>query len=207
MFAPLLHYLDDVSRKKLENSHVGIAGAGGLGSNCAVMLIRSGIGKVTIIDGDVVEEKNLNRQHYFPKHIGMPKVEALAEQLSDLAPEATITPISLWLNEENIHRIIKKADVWVEAMDNAQSKAMFVSAALHARKTVIAGSGMAGIGSSLMRRRKLCPSSGGMLVAVGDFKTDISQHPPLAPRVMQCAAMQADAALEWLLTGTIKILN
>ena len=66
---------------------------------------------------------------------------------------------------------------------------------------------MAGIGMTLMRRRLLFPSGGGLLVVVGDLKSSIADDPPLAPRVVQCAAMQADAALEYILTGTIKALN
>ena len=62
-------------------------------------------------------------------------------------------------------------------------------------------SGMGGFGGYAMKRRRL-----GRLIVVGDMKTDVAARPPLAPRVMQCAAMQADAALEWLLTGNIKDL-
>ena len=57
---------------------------------------------------------------------------------------------------------------------------------------------MGGVGGYAMRRRVM-----GSLVVVGDMRSDVADRPPLAPRVMQCAAMQADAALEWLLTGTV----
>ena len=180
---------------------VGIAGAGGLGSNAAMMLARSGAGRLIVIDGDKVEPSNLNRQHYFPAHVGRPKVEALAEQLLALNPDLRVDARMLWLNRDNIPALLPEADIWIEALDNASTKALFASAAAAAGKIVVCGSGMGGVGGFAMRRRRM-----GNIVVVGDMKSDIAERPPLAPRVMQCAAMQADTALEWLLTGTIKDL-
>ena len=60
---------------------IGIAGAGGLGSNVAVNLVRTGVKKLKIVDFDVVDESNLNRQFYFMDQVGRPKVEALRENL------------------------------------------------------------------------------------------------------------------------------
>ncbi len=64
---------------KLRNAKVAIAGLGGLGSNIAVMLARSGIGKLLLVDFDVVDVTNLNRQMYFIPQLGKPKAEALPE--------------------------------------------------------------------------------------------------------------------------------
>ena len=63
----------------LAKAHVGIAGLGGLGSNIAMMLARSGVGHLLLIDFDRVEPSNLNRQHYMVSHLGMPKSEALKD--------------------------------------------------------------------------------------------------------------------------------
>ncbi len=191
--------------EKLRRARVGIAGAGGLGSNAAMMLVRSGVGALVIIDGDRVEAHNLNRQHYFPRHIGMLKVEALAEQVRELAPGTELDLRAQWLDEGNMPGIIGAAPIWIEALDRAEEKANFASAALKAGKIVVSGSGMAGVGKTLMRRRTVRAGKG-CLAAVGDFCTDISQAPPLAPRVTQCAAMEADAVLEWILYGTISDL-
>ena len=188
-------------RARLASARVGIAGAGGLGSNAAMMLARSGVGHLLIIDGDRVEPSNLNRQHYFSAHVGRPKVEALSEQLLSLNPDMEIDARPLWLNAENIPVLLQEAELWIEALDGAENKALFASSAMAARKPVICASGMGGFGGYAMKRRRM-----GLLTVVGDMKTDVAAHPPLAPRVMQCAAMQADAALEWLLTGTIKDL-
>ncbi len=188
--------------EKLRRARVGIAGAGGLGSNAAMMLARSGVGALVLIDGDRVEARNLIRQHYFPRHIGMLKVEALAEQILELVPDMELDIRPEWLEEENMDRIIGAAPIWIEALDRAETKARFASAALKAGKNVVSGIGMAGVGGTLMRRRTSRAGTA-CLAAVGDFCTDISQAPPLAPRVTQCAAMEADAVLEWILNGTI----
>ena len=198
MLDGVLSSFTDEQKRRLEAARVGIAGAGGLGSNAALMLARSGVGCLILIDGDRVEASNLNRQHYFPEHLGMAKVDALAMQLRALNPDIRVDARKLWLDQGNAPALLQEADLWIEAMDDAQTKALFASLALAAGKTVICGSGMGGFGGYAMRRRRV----GGMIV-VGDMKTDIDRHPPLAPRVTQCAAMQADAALEWLLTGSV----
>ncbi|WP_418764271.1 sulfur carrier protein ThiS adenylyltransferase ThiF [Mailhella sp.] len=198
MLDGVLSSFTDEQKRRLEAARVGIAGAGGLGSNAAMMLARSGVGCLILIDGDRVEASNLNRQHYFPEHLGMAKVDALAMQLRALNPDIRVDARKLWLDQGNAPALLQEADLWIEAMDDAQTKALFASLALAAGKTVICGSGMGGFGGYAMRRRRV----GGMIV-VGDMKTDIDRHPPLAPRVTQCAAMQADAALEWLLTGSV----
>lgn len=201
MLAGVLSSFTEEQRRRMKAACVGIAGAGGLGSNAAMMLARSGAGRLIVIDGDKVEPSNLNRQHYFPAHVGRHKVEALAEQLLALNPDLRVDARMMWLNRDNIPALLPEADIWIEALDNASTKALFASAAAAAGKIVVCGSGMGGVGGFAMRRRRM-----GNIVVVGDMKSDIAERPPLAPRVMQCAAMQADAALEWLLTGTIKDL-
>ena len=70
----------------LKKGRIAIAGAGGLGSNVALSLARIGVGFIKIIDFDVVEPSNLNRQQYYVKHIGMKKVNAIKEILKEVNP-------------------------------------------------------------------------------------------------------------------------
>ena len=198
MLEGALSSFSEEQQRLLRAARVGIAGAGGLGSNASMMLARSGVGHLIIIDGDRVEPSNLNRQHYFPVHVGQPKVEALAGQLRALNPDIRVDARMMWLDGNNIPALLHEADLWIEALDDASAKALFASAAAAAGRRVICGSGMGGVGGYAMRRRVM-----GSLVVVGDMRSDVADRPPLAPRVMQCAAMQADAALEWLLTGTV----
>lgn len=201
----MLAYLSEEQRARAASARVGIAGAGGLGSNAAMMLARSGVGTLVLIDGDVVEPSNLGRQQYFPRHVGQAKVEALAELLLALRPDIRLVLHRAWLDKDNVEQYLQEADLWLEAMDGAEAKALFSSAALRMGKPVICASGMGGFGGRAMTRRVLRgPRS--LVAVVGDGHADVAQFPPLAPRVTQCAAMQADAALEYLFTQNIKPL-
>ena len=74
-------HLDAEQRVRLSSACVGLAGAGGLGSNCATLLARCGVGRLVLVDFDVVSLSNLNRQNFLPEHVGRLKVEALASML------------------------------------------------------------------------------------------------------------------------------
>ena len=91
-------YLTSEERTLLESARVGIAGAGGLGSNCAMHLVRSGVKHITIVDFDVVNESNLNRQFFFRDQIGQKKVEAIKENLLRIEPDADIRAVDMRLD-------------------------------------------------------------------------------------------------------------
>ena len=83
--------------RKIQAIKVGIAGAGGLGSNCAFNLVRSGFKKLAIVDFDRVEPSNLNRQFYFADQIGLAKVAALKDNLLRINPD-----LELEIHQEKI---------------------------------------------------------------------------------------------------------
>lgn len=190
----LSRYFDKAQLEKLAAARVGIAGAGGLGSNAALMLARCGVGSMLLVDCDIVEASNLNRQQYWPEDLGRPKVDALMARLMDLNPDLKIERRQMRLDAGNAPGLLQKCPVWLEAFDDPQAKAMLVECALAAKLKCASASGMGGYGGPPMTRRKL-----GNLVLVGDFTTDVLRHPPLAPRVTQAAALLADAALEFIL--------
>jgi len=196
----LRRHLPPEQLARLAAARVGLAGAGGLGSNCAMMLARSGIGQLVLVDGDVVDASNLNRQHYFPRHLGQSKVLALSEQIRELG-DIRIDTRHILLDAENIHDILVLAPIWVEALDDPATKRLFVEEALRAGVFCVSASGLAGWGGPPMQRRVLTrKDSSPRLILVGDFTSAVSEAlPPLAPRVMQAAAMQADAVLEHIL--------
>ena len=72
----LARYLAPEQLARLQSVRVGIAGAGGLGSNAALMLARSGVERFLLIDDDVVDASNLNRQQFWPRHVGRPSCSA-----------------------------------------------------------------------------------------------------------------------------------
>ena len=178
---------------------VGFAGAGGLGSNCAMMLARSGLTQFVLVDEDVVDESNLNRQHYFPRHVGQSKVLALSEQIRELG-DMDVDARRIRLDEHNIRDVLALAPIWVEALDDAAAKRLFVEEALRAGVFCVSASGLAGWGGPPMQRRVLTHKDASpRLILVGDFSSAVSDVlPPLAPRVMQAAALQADAVLEYI---------
>ena len=112
----------------LKTSVVGVAGAGGLGSNVAFHLARAGVGKLIIADFDRVETSNLNRQQYFIDQVGRFKVEALAANLRRI-PSATVVVFRrTTVTARNAACLFGEADVLIEAFDRAGSKQMLIEA-------------------------------------------------------------------------------
>jgi sulfur carrier protein ThiS adenylyltransferase len=188
----------------LSNKRVGIAGAGGLGSNCAAFLVRSGIGKLIIADFDQVSEFNLNRQFYFKHQIGMDKVEALRDNLLMINPDVVLQMHKTKVNKENIPLLFQVCDVIVEAFDHASEKQMFIESVLSRfpDKPLVAASGMAGYGNF----SDIGWMESGNFFVCGDFSRAISDEvPPLAPRVNIIAAMQADKVIELLMQSNEKV--
>ena len=110
----------------LSKFRVGIAGAGGLGSNCAVALARSGVGTLVISDFDIIEEPNLNRQYYFTDQIGLMKTVALKENIARINPEVHVIVHQKILEKENITEIFSGCHIIVEAFDSPEMKEMLI---------------------------------------------------------------------------------
>jgi len=177
---------------------VGIAGAGGLGSNCASALARVGIGKIIIADFDIVEESNLNRQFYFFHQIGTKKAESIRKNLLMINPGLKIESYDVFLTPENVPVIFKDCDVVVEAFDKAAQKKMLIETILSSfpEKPLVIGLGMAGFGMN----DTLKTVKNGNLYICGDGVSEIADDlPPIAPRVGIVANMQANTVLEILL--------
>jgi len=178
---------------------VGIAGAGGLGSNCAVALARSGIGKLVIADYDRVESSNLNRQYYFTDQVGMKKTQALKENLYRINPDVRVNTHDVKLTRENIPDIFRACDIIVEAFDSSAMKEMIAETVLceWPDRPIILGSGLAGYGKTNKLKEKVISST---IIICGDEESETSDDlPPMAPRVGIVANMQANAVIEILM--------
>ena len=114
----------------LYHGNVAVAGLGGLGSHVAIALARMGVGNIHIIDYDIVDITNLNRQQYFLNHIGMYKTEALRQQILNINPYINIDTDCIKVTEQNIKQLFCNNDIICEAFDNAESKAMLVNGIL-----------------------------------------------------------------------------
>lgn len=181
----------------LQNSVVGIAGAGGLGSNAAVSLARAGVGRLIVADFDRIEPSNLNRQQYSVKQIGRQKAAALRDNIGRLNPFCAVEAHCLKVTAANTRKLFGGADLLIEAFDKAEQKAMLIRAWLRAcpGKPVITASGLAGFGGgSALRVRRI-----GDIYACGDGKSVCPKGiSPMAPRVAIVANLQADLAVELL---------
>ena len=182
----------------LRRSSVGIAGAGGLGSNVAVALARAGVGRLVIADFDRVEPSNLNRQQFFVDQVGERKVEALRENLLAINPYSVYEVHDLRVNRRNAPVLFGRVDVLVEAFDRAEAKEMLIEVCLakFPGRPIVAASGLAGYGGN----RKMHTRRLGNLYICGDEESQPSKGvSPMAPRVALVAAMQANLVVELLI--------
>ncbi len=181
----------------LRQAVVGIAGAGGLGSNVAVSLARAGVGKLIIADKDRVCPSNLNRQQFFVEQIGQPKVEALKENLKRMNPFSEYEVHRVKVAPRNVSKIFGEAQILVEAFDLAEEKSLLINTwlTLFPERPIVAASGLSGFGkNNKIKTRKL-----GMLYLCGDEESEPTDRvSPMAPRVSIVANLQANLVIELL---------
>ena len=109
----------DEGQERLKKAHIFIAGAGGLGSPVSLYLAVAGVGTITIVDMDVVDQTNLNRQIlHFDRDIGRKKTTSAKEKLREINPDITVHAIDVKIDETNAADLVGKADGIVDAMDN-----------------------------------------------------------------------------------------
>ncbi len=136
--------------QKVKAAQVAIAGLGGLGSNIAILLARTGVGKLFLVDFDTVEPSNLNRQNYYIEHLGLPKTQALKQQIQQINPFIKVQTKQTCVTEHNAYELFAEYPIVCEAFDNPQSKAILVNTILEQSPytKLVCGSGMAGYESS-----------------------------------------------------------
>ena len=190
------------NQKKLDEATVAICGLGGLGSNISICLARAGVGKLILIDFDKVDISNLHRQQYKAAQVGIPKTQALSDNLKEINPFITIETHNTKVTEENVIELTKDADIVCEAFDKAENKAMLVNAILEnaPEKYLVSSSGMAGFGSAnLIKTKKISKR----FFLSGDSVSDVNDGIGLiSSRVMACAAHEAHMALRILMGET-----
>ena len=185
-------------QRKFSSATVAVCGLGGLGSNIAISLARSGIGKLLLIDYDLVDITNLHRQQYKANQVGMFKTEALVENLKEMSPYTQIEAQNVRISKENAGSLLQNADIICEAFDDAECKAELVDTVLETmpNKYSVAASGMAGLGSANSIRTRRITSK---FYLCGDEVSDVNDDIGLvSSRVMLCAAHQAHTVLRIL---------
>lgn len=188
-------------QEKLKNAKVAVCGLGGLGSHIAAALARCGVGRLHLIDYDCVELSNLNRQEYTLAQLGMPKPEALKEWLLSFNPYLKIRTDCVRMTAENAGELLKDEAYVCEAFDQPETKAMLTNYVLEhfPDQYLVGASGMAGFGeSNRIHTRKITPH----YYLCGDEVSDVETCGSLmAPRVMLCAAHQANKIIELIIQG------
>jgi len=162
--------------EKLKKAKVCILGLGGLGSNVAVLLARSGIAYLKLVDFDIVEASNLNRQQYRISHIGMKKTEAIRTIIKEINPFVEI---------EVLNKKVERENMAIEEL------------LINGDKKLVSASGMAGLGSANeIITRKIRDN----FYLVGDNYSDYEEYSGImSTRVMICAAHQANVVLRLIL--------
>jgi molybdopterin-synthase adenylyltransferase len=134
----LLRELGGTGQAKLKAARVLIVGAGGLGSPLALYLAAAGIGTLGLVDADVVEISNLQRQvlHGTP-NLGQPKVESAAEALTRINPLVNVVRHAEYLAPENVERLIADYDLICDGTDNFTTRFLVADACVAAQKTLV----------------------------------------------------------------------
>ena len=110
--------------KKLAQSRIAVIGLGGVGGNCAEGLARAGVGQILVIDHDIIDSSNRNRQLFATAQtIGKQKSAVAVERLSEVCPECTVTPIDMFYSSENRETLFNwNPDFVIDAMDTVTAK-------------------------------------------------------------------------------------
>lgn len=138
--------IGDEGIKKLQNSHIFLAGIGGVGSYTAEALARMGVGKMTLVDHDVVSGSNMNRQLVALRStVDVLKADVIADRIKDINPDCQVTLITDFLTPESIPTVLSQGyDVVIDAIDSLSSKAALLETAWRNEMTVFASMGAGG---------------------------------------------------------------
>jgi len=136
----LLPQVDVAGQEQLLASHVLIVGLGGLGSPVSMYLTAAGIGRLTLVDDDVVDLSNLQRQIvHTSNRIGESKTASAAHTLRALNPEVRVHPIAKRLDEQAMREVVREVDVIVDASDNFETRFLLNRVSVAERKPLVSG--------------------------------------------------------------------
>ncbi|MBE7005044.1 MAG: HesA/MoeB/ThiF family protein [Ruminococcaceae bacterium] len=181
-------------QETLARKRVLVVGCGGLGGYIIEYLTRMGVGELTVVDGDVFETSNLNRQLLSGEAaLGKPKALAAAERVRRVNPLVKVTPVQAFLDEDNADSLTAGQDLVLDALDNARARLVLEDACARQDVTIVHGA----IHGWTMQATLARPGAGTLHQLYGrDYaprdKTSLPFTPPL------CAAVQAAEAVKLL---------
>ena len=139
--------LGDQKVETLMGKNVLIVGLGGVGGICAEMIVRAGVGKLSIVDNDIVDESNINRQiQALQSTVKQPKAQVLAARLKDINPELDLTVIEVFIKEKITTDLVEKEkwDYIVDCIDTLSSKVFFLKACMDRKLPIVSSLGAGG---------------------------------------------------------------
>lgn len=194
------------AQEKLLNARVLIMGAGGLGSGVIMNLAALGVGQIKIIDGDIVEESNFNRQiiHKY-KNIGRAKVISAKDWVQEFNPDIKVELDKIKINELNYFNIIQGYDIIVDCFDSYEAKYMLNEIALRHKKVLIHGATQGFYGQVTT----IIPDKTGCLECVIQKPKNLKEIPlaSLSPVVNTISALQAQEVLKVISEIGTPLLN
>ncbi len=175
---------------------IGIAGAGGIGSNVARLLAQAGVSHVRVVDFDSVEISNLNRQFYSVDQLGQSKVVCLKKNLQGICPAMIVEPIEQCMEQGDAAKLFSDCGLVVEGFDDKAAKKNLIEDLAGSGIPIVSASGIAGRDMAGVRVRQIGDCS-----IVGDFSTDVEQAALFPPKIAMIAAMMAGFVLELIRSG------
>lgn len=154
-----IRIIGDEGQEKLKRTKVLIAGAGGLGSVISVYAAVAGIGTIRIVDCDVVELSNLNRQIlHWDLDVGREKTESAQDKLQSINPDVEVETILMTIDGDNVYDLVGDSDLIIDAMDNFSVRYLLNESALRKNIPLFHGaiSGFNGQATSIIPGKTAC---------------------------------------------------
>ena len=199
----MLPQVDIAGQEKLFDSTALIIGMGGLGSPAAMYLAAAGVGHLILVDFDVVELSNLQRQIiHHTADLGRPKVESARDTLTALNPEVKITCINQRLDEQGLTEQVRRADVVLDGSDNFATRFLVNRVCVAEKTPLVSGAAirMEGQVAVFMNNSADSPCYHCLYKDEGEEETRCSETGVLAPVVGIIGSLQATEAIK-VLTG------
>ncbi len=205
----LIHYSRQImlphfgieGQQNLQNAHVVIIGIGGLGSPAAMYLTAAGIGTLTLVDFDTVDNSNLQRQIVFNiNSIGKYKVDSAKQNLEKINPEVKINNINKRLKPDELEQLIKNVDCVIDATDNFETRFIINRACVRQKTALISAAAIQYEGQisvfDLTQSDSACYAC--LYAEAGEDNTNCSDNGILAPVVGILGSMQALEAIKFI---------
>ncbi len=146
-FGSLSRVYGDQVLQQINESHICVVGMGGVGSWAAEALARSGVGKITLVDGDVISNSNMNRQiHTLDSTVGKVKVDVMRDRILDINADCEVQVIDQYLDDDNLRDILERGyDVVIDAIDSIKYKSAMIYCCKRNKISIVATGGAGGL--------------------------------------------------------------